>query len=205
MNRIRTLFVIGFMLSLCAGVVVGMVVSQKPSIVTTQPTTTKPSRFTDPLGLSADQKTKLDAIWAEVRKSDLQREEGKRAAYKSRTDAIYALVPIDKKADYDALQTNHTTALADLDKERDRVRLEAEKKMKDLLTADQWKKFQEMKQHRRPRGGSTNPSGPGGNGSGGNDPGGPGFSGGPRSGKHGPDSPDHNRPGPANAPDAEQK
>ena len=82
-----------------------------------------------------------------------------------KTDAIYNLIPEDKQAAYDAVQVRYLAQLQELDKERDRLRTDAEKKVKELLTPKQWDQFLVMKQQRGPgrrnRGGSTGPVGPG--------------------------------------------
>ena len=179
MNRIRILFVIGFMLSMCAGVVVGMVVSKKPAVATSQPSTgstSRPRPFTDPLNLSTEQKSEIDKAWEAVRNFDRTRNETRHLYEQEKTDGIYNLIPADKQAAYDQIQVQYATRLQELDKERDRIRNEAETKMKLVLTPDQWDKFEKMRQQRgpgrRPRGGATPPTGLGMP-----PPGGPGFPG----------------------------
>ena len=166
MNHIRTLFVIGFMLSLCAGVVVGMVVSKKPDTSTVQPlptTTSRPSRF-DPLGLSADQKPKLDEILQVLREFDHSRMDKRHAYDQQKTNEIYNLIPDEKQPAYDAIQVGYLAKVQDLDKEHDRIRMEVEGKIKQLLTPKQWEIFSNMRQRgpgRNSRGGASNPVGPG--------------------------------------------
>lgn len=135
MNRARVLFVIGFVLSMGAGVVVGMALAG-------------PRAMDTDLGLTPQQAKQVKAIWSAVGKSDGGRNDSRRSLGRERDDAIAQLVPADRKADYDRIIQEHASKMADANKERDRLMQEGELKMKAILTETQWKKFEAIKKER---------------------------------------------------------
>ena len=152
MNRARLLFILGFLVSLFAGVVVGMMVGHSiPATATPAATTKAWHRGMDMdayLELSPPQKEQVRAIWSAVRPSpagDGSHVDRRRAAAKERDEAILQLVPADRKPDYDRIQQEYTVAVAEMNKEHERLMQDAEVKMKAVLTEAQWKKFEEIK------------------------------------------------------------
>jgi hypothetical protein len=174
MSRVRIVFLLGFILSLAAGVVVGMVVS-RPGVMIAGPAT-KPSSDRDPGGrnsfaekleLTPQQDEAMKKIWNEVQASMRQFEAGRfdrrHALADERDKAVLLLIPPEKKADYERIQQEHAAKMTELNNERDRIFKEADEKTKAILSEAQWKKLEEMKKdHRGPRG----PGGPGGPGGG---------------------------------------
>ena len=143
MNRARVLFVIGFVLSMGAGVVVGMaLVRGAPKAVAA------PHGMDSDLGLDPKQAEQVKAIWSAVRQGDGGRNDRRRSLGHERDDASAGLVPADRKADYDRIIQDHATKMADANKERDRLFQDAEQKMKAILTEAQWKKFEVIKKDR---------------------------------------------------------
>ncbi len=186
MSRVRIVFLVGFILSLAAGVVVGMVVS-RPGVIISGPTTTRPtgrdpggrSPFAEQLDLTPQQDEAMKKIWNEahaaMRQSEAGRFDRRHALADERDKAILLLIPAEKKADYERIQQEHASKVAEMNNERDRIFKEADEKTKAILSEAQWKKLEEMKKdHRGPRG-----------------PGGPG---GPGGGRHGPPPPDGEGP-----------
>src|SRR5258708_2857850 len=104
MNRARLLFIIGFVLSLCAGVVIGMVVSRTPAVMA-KSASQQHGGLDEELGLSPAQKEQVHTIWTPIwssmRQLDRGRSDKRRALSKDRDEAISQLVPADQKADYD--------------------------------------------------------------------------------------------------------
>jgi hypothetical protein len=154
MNRARVLFILGFVLSLGAGVVIGMVVGRAP-ITPAAPTHRGPGFD---LGLTPQQDEKVREIWSAVRQTDSGRNDRRRTLSKERDDAIQQLIPLDKKADYDRVQQEHTAKVAEMNKEHERLVQEAEQKMKLILTDAQWKRLEEMKRERAEHGRNGRPS-----------------------------------------------
>jgi Spy/CpxP family protein refolding chaperone len=154
MNRARLLFILGFVLSLGAGVVIGMVVGRAP-ITPAAPAHRGPGFD---LGLTPQQDEKVREIWSAVRQTDGGRNDHRHSLSKERDDAIVQLIPADKKADYDRIQQEHAARVAEMGKEHERLVQEAEQKMKAVLTDAQWKRFEEMKRERADRGKNGRPS-----------------------------------------------
>lgn len=154
MNRARVLFILGFVLSLGAGVVIGMVVGRAP-ITPAAPTHRGPGFD---LGLTPQQDEKVREIWSAVRQTDSGRNDRRRSLSKERDDAIVQLIPTDRQADYDRIQQAYDAKSSEMRKEHERLVQEAEQKMKAVLTDAQWKRFEEMKRERAERGKNGRPS-----------------------------------------------
>ncbi len=153
MNRARVLFVIGFILSMGAGVVVGM------ALVRNVPGAHAESHGWDAdLGLTPQQAEQVKAIWSAVRQSDGSRNDNRRALGHERDEAIAQLIPAERKADYDRILQTHATKVAEANKEHDRLMQEGEQKMKAVLTEAQWKKFESIKKDRAERWRNGRPS-----------------------------------------------
>jgi Spy/CpxP family protein refolding chaperone len=151
MNRVRLLFIFGFVLSLCAGVVVGMVVRTAPPVLPR-------GGFGPDLGLSPAQEEQMRAIWAPVRESDRGRGDRRKAISKERDEAVSQLIPTEHRADYEKVLAEHTAKLAEMSREHEKLVQEAELKMKAMLTEQQWKQFEAMKRERSERRGGHQPS-----------------------------------------------
>jgi Spy/CpxP family protein refolding chaperone len=154
MNRARVLFILGFVLSLGAGVVIGMVVGRAP--ITPAATTHRGPGFD--LGLTPQQDEKVREIWSAVRQTDGGRNDRRHSLSKERDDAIQQLIPAERQADYDRIQQSYKNKSVEMQKEHDRLVQEAEQKMKAVLTDAQWKRFEEMKRERADRGKNGRPS-----------------------------------------------
>ena len=162
MNRARLLFVMGFLLAMCAGVVVGMVVGRAPKAETTPAPTSRPSLEAD-LKLDPQQSEQVHAIWSgvwsSVRQMDSNRTDKRRALSRERDEAITQLIPAERKAEYDRIMQDYTSKVAELSKDRDKIFQDAEQKMKPLLTETQWKRYEEIKKERMDRGHGGRPPG----------------------------------------------
>jgi Spy/CpxP family protein refolding chaperone len=186
MTRARVLFIFGFLISMAAGFVAGMVVGRTP--VHANPTTTLPGpgpttnrrpgppSLDDELGLTAAQRAKVREIFSAVRPPDM-RNDPLRAIHRERDEAIHQLIPDDRKADYDRILSDCAAKEQDLRHEHEQQFREAEAKMQAVLTPEQWTKYQDIKKRQaerwhngRP---STNQGFPGRRGGGGGPPPGP--------------------------------
>lgn len=152
MNRARLLFIIGFVLSMGAGVVVGMALVRG-----TPKTLAAPHGMDADLGLTPQQAEQVKAIWSAVRQSDGGRNDHRRSLSRERDEAIAKLIGADRKEDYDRIMQDHTAKVAEANKERERLMQEAELKMKAVLTDVQWKKFEEIKKDRAEHGRNGHP------------------------------------------------
>ena len=163
MNRLRLLFILGFVLSMGAGVVVGVVgtvVRRTPKVQVEQRSTSRPNWDAD-LGLDAKQAEQVDAIWSSVRSAmrqlDDNRGDKRRTLNHERDEAIAQLIPTDHKADYDRIMQDYSTKVAELGKDRDKLFQDAEQKMKLLLTESQWRRFEAIKKERSDHGRNGRP------------------------------------------------
>ena len=178
----KVVVIIGFLVSFAAGLIVGLETKQASIASPTAPPTTSPSRgrggggpgqLAAELNLSPDQQEKMKAIWSDVAKHGRgENEERRRQLRSERDDAIAALVPAADKDKFEQIKKTYSDQMTAMDKEM-RVRFdEAVKKTREILTAEQRAKYDEiLARHQFDRGG-RGPGGPGGPGGGG--PGGPG-------------------------------
>ena len=183
MTRARVLFIFGFLISMAAGFVAGMVVGRTPvqASLPTQvpggPTTTRrsgPRSLDDELGLTTAQRAKVREIFSAVRPPDGGRNDAFRTLHRERDEAIHQLIPDDRKADYDRILAECTAKEQDLRHEHEQQFKEAEAKMQAVLTPEQWTKYHDIKKRQaeqwrngRP---STNQGFPGRRGGGGGGP-----------------------------------
>src|SRR5690242_7651765 len=159
MTRARLIFIVGFLISLSAGFVVGMVVgrSATPAQANTtgQPTTRPhhngPRSLDDELDLTPQQRAKVHEIFSALRPPSHGGGHGGggidpfRAIFHERDEAIHQLIPPERKADYDRVIQECDAKLEELKHQREQQINDAEQKMKAVLTADQWAKFEKIK------------------------------------------------------------
>ena len=167
MNRFRLLFILGFLVSMSAGVVVGMVARtvagrgpKDTSVVS--PPTTQHSLEAD-LKLEPRQAEEVHQIWSQVfaavRQLDQSRGEKRQALDRERDEQIAQLLFADQVADYDWILQEHELKVAELRKDRDKLFQDAEQKMRPLLSDAQWKRYEEIKKERADHRHNGRPSG----------------------------------------------
>ena len=171
MNRVRLLFILGFLVSMSAGVVVGVVVGRAPKTLSSPVATSQPHGLEVDLKLDHHQAERVHEIWSSVgaalRQIDSNRGDKRRSMGRERDEAIAELIPADRKSDYDRIQQEYAAKIAEVTKDRDKIIQDAEQRMKELLTDTQWTRYQEIKKERddhwrggRPGGGRGGPHGP---------------------------------------------
>jgi Spy/CpxP family protein refolding chaperone len=182
MTRARVLFIFGFLISMAAGFVAGMVVGRTPVHANPAtppgpgPTTNRrpgPPSLDDELGLTTAQRAKVKEIFSAVRPPDGGRNDPLRAIHRERDEAIHQLIPDDRKADYDKILSDCAAREQELRKEHEQQFREAEAKMEAVLTSEQWTKYQDLKKRWHNGRPSTNQGFPGRRGGGGPPPGPP--------------------------------
>lgn len=181
----RVLVIVGFLVSLAAGLTVGLSVSDRvhepppprpedrhpgPSPGPgPQPQESRDRRgpgspgswLAQQLDLSTDQQQQLDAIWSEVARDRGREQWDMRSKLrKERDDAIAALIPEDRKAEYERIHSDYDARVEDMESQwRSRFQ-QAVEKTKAILTPDQREKYDAiLARHDRDRGSS--PGGPG--------------------------------------------
>jgi Spy/CpxP family protein refolding chaperone len=173
----KVVVIIGFVLSFAAGLIVGLETKQTSVASPASPPTTNPShghggpgQLAVELNLTPDQQEKMKTIWSDVAKHGRGENEDRRRQLRSeRDDAVTALIPAADKEKFEQIKKNYSDQMAAMDKEMHARFDEAVKKTREILTAEQRSKYDEIlarHQFDRGRGG---PGGPGGGGG----PGGP--------------------------------
>jgi Spy/CpxP family protein refolding chaperone len=149
-------------LVLSAGLVVGRLSAHLP--VVTQTPDHGRGWFQDSLGLTPDQRQKMDAIWADVKAQRDKEDDRRRGLDHDRDTAIRALLTPEQSTAYDRIFQDFHTHRADLDKEREQLFHTANDRSRALLTADQQVKWDAMSKdmHDRDHRGPGGPGGPGG-------------------------------------------
>jgi cell division protein ZapA (FtsZ GTPase activity inhibitor) len=162
---------LAFALTLCAGVVVGLLGSRLPQ------KSDRPSYFGDQLGLTSEQSDQMKAIWSDFQKGRQEIGDKRRKLDQERADAVVALMSEAEKAKYEAIQKDYQQKMQDLGHERDTAYEAAVKKTKEILTPEQQSKWDAMQQKRKNDHHGPGPDGHGGEGRGGEGHGGDGHDG----------------------------
>jgi Spy/CpxP family protein refolding chaperone len=170
----KVVVIIGFVVSFAAGLIVGLETRQAGIASPASPPTTGPSRghggpggpgggpgqLAVELNLSSDQQEKMKQIWSDVAKHGRGENEDRRRQLRTeRDDAIAALVPASDKDKFEQIKKTYSDQMAAMDKEMHARFDEAVKKTREILTAEQRAKFDDiLARHqfdRGPRGSTT--------------------------------------------------
>lgn len=147
MKTSRAIFVVltVFALTLCAGAVSGFLVARLPRVaIPPKSASAENSALADELELTADQREHMQAIWERVRVLADESYNGSRKLQDQRDDAVRALVPPDKMQDYNAIWRKYQDDNAVLKGRRDAAFDLAVKQTKEILSAPQQKKYDEI-------------------------------------------------------------
>jgi Spy/CpxP family protein refolding chaperone len=147
---------IGFLVSLAAGLVIGLELRRPASASTppaTAPTTRPRSMLATELALTREQQQQMDQIWQEAgRRGPREMDEKRRQVRKERDEAIAALVRAEDKAKYDQILAMHAEKNAELEREMRESFQKAVEKTKQILSPEQAAKYEEfLKRHDRDR------------------------------------------------------
>jgi Spy/CpxP family protein refolding chaperone len=151
-----------------AGVMVGRLSDRLPrheaAATTEQSRPVRPWPW-DQLGLSADQRSKMDAIWAQTRQQIEKTLKHRRDMETDRETAIRNLLTDSQRAAYDKINSDYHQQREDLYDERDKLVEDANDQSRALLDPDQQKKWDLLTKEMRERGGmggmGGRPGGPG--------------------------------------------
>jgi Spy/CpxP family protein refolding chaperone len=152
----KVIVIIGFIVSFAAGLIVG-IGTRQTSIAS--PAATRPSDrgswLTSELNLSPTQRDELKKIWSETASHGWRdQEDRRRQLRREREEAIAALVKADDKARLEAISKNYSDQLAAMEHESRTAFQDAVKRTKEVLTAEQRTKYEELLQrHQWDRGG----------------------------------------------------
>jgi Spy/CpxP family protein refolding chaperone len=144
----KAILVTGFAIAFGAGMTVGVQwrgQTAQAAPATTRPTSRGVGYLTAELNLTPDQQEKMKDIWSEAaRRGGREQEERRRAHRKERDDAIAALVRPEDRERYDQVLRTYADRNAAMEREWRGKYQESVERTKDILTADQRKKYDEI-------------------------------------------------------------
>ena len=165
-----TLLLAGFALALAAGVSGGILLARLP-VAGTEPadTTAASSPLAAELGLSAKQSEQMRTIWEGVRTTAQDCFDDARRLQKQRDDALVSLLNDEQKAKFEQISKDYADSFAELNRKRDKEFKKAVEQTRQVLTAEQWQKYEKILRNRVGPGplrglsdaDMTQPSGPG--------------------------------------------
>jgi len=139
MTKAKAILLVSFLLTAVAGAAVGVLVSW--------PKSRHPHRpgLTEQLGLSPEQQEKMRKIWSEVMgPPGRHRVESRRALAQERDEAIVALLTDEQLAKYQQVVREYERKLEELRQEGQRRVQEAIERTKQILSAEQARKYEEL-------------------------------------------------------------
>ena len=150
---------VAFILTLGAGMVVGVAAGRHATAETTLPAT-RPAEhasphqgWTETLGLTSQQRDRVRQIWTDAMEGPGQHAnmETRMQLFKQRDAALYNLLTDDQKKQYEAIKADINAKLNDLNKEREKSIQEAVVQTKLVLNDQQREKYEQMlKEHGGP-------------------------------------------------------
>jgi hypothetical protein len=162
MNRTRFILVVTIVLVLGAGVVVGRLWANLPSMSHGEDKP-PPSFAKIILKLTADQDKQMDSIWADVHQKIDETFEQRKTLDREHDQAISALLSPEQYISYEEIQQEYRDGRGELDKLRQKLVHDGEIKSIALLDAEQKKLWDQMphRPHLWGHGSATSPGGGG--------------------------------------------
>ena len=162
-TRVRLLVISLTVLGISAGVVAGMLASRLPAInsPTKHPAEVPgvPTPLVQELNLTADQQDKMRDIWESVRTQVHSCFEDAEDLQKQRDDALIALLPPEKKPEFEKISKDFAARYAALEQQRQNFFNDAVERTMKLLDPQQQQKYREILKKRVPPG-QRHPPGP---------------------------------------------
>ena len=158
----KLIVILGFILSFAAGMVIGtksrgLIDTAAPANTDTRPPTTAPSErhsrggwLSQELGLSADQRKQLDAIWSALASRGRNDHDDRRRDFRRERDAAIAdLVPSARLGEYDQIINTYNDRVTALEQESREAWQGAVEQTKAILTPEQRTKYEDLlKRHK---------------------------------------------------------
>jgi Spy/CpxP family protein refolding chaperone len=153
MSKVKITLVIAFVLALGAGVVLGFAAARRvdtPPPVDAKPAEgRRPSWLKEQLKLSDQQSEQIRAIWQQVMSEQGRvNTERRRALERERDAALLGLLTSEQREEYDRLMKDYAARLADLRKEFDALHQQAVERTRQVLTAEQRARYEELLKER---------------------------------------------------------
>ncbi|QOV89813.1 hypothetical protein [Humisphaera borealis] len=160
--RGKLLLVMSFVLTLCAGIVVGMGLNKQvigQPVVITQAVATQPASAPNPgswfvkeLNLTSEQSEQMKSIWsAAMEGTGRVLFDQRRTLYHERDKAIEAIYTDEQRSERERLKKEYESKLAENSKEREKLVQAAVEKTKAMLTEPQRIKYEQMLRDRADR------------------------------------------------------
>src|SRR5215212_6652095 len=138
MTNVKATLLFAFVLALSAGVVLGFAAARR--VNPPAPTAAKPAEsqrgswLSDQLKLNPAQGDQIRAIWQKaMAEQGRANSERRRALERERDGVILSLLSSEQREEYDRVMKRYDEQLAELGRERDRLRQEAIEKTKQVL------------------------------------------------------------------------
>lgn len=154
----RFILFLAFVLVLAAGVVLGQLWGRLPGQLA--PESHPRSWLADQLGLNSQQRSQMDAIWAETRKEMSQLGAQRREMEADRKKAIDRLLSPQQKSEYERINQDFQKQRRSLDARRQELMKQADARSKAMLSPEQratWDKITRQWKHHG-REGTTRPA-----------------------------------------------
>jgi Spy/CpxP family protein refolding chaperone len=149
--------ILGFCVSFAAGLVIGWRVNALQPVAVGAPApesgpqaTTQPKRgsggwWQAELGLTADQRTKMDHIWSSMAsKGRNERDDRRRESRRERDSAIADLVPASLLGEYDRIIDAYNERIAGLERESHDAYESGVEQTKQILNAEQRSRYEDL-------------------------------------------------------------
>ncbi len=147
MSRQLLLTVLVFVVALGSGLVIGMNLQRGGD----SPRPRGRSWLADELKLTSQQREQMKTIWEAMVPGGSGREswerrqsDTRRRLYKERDEAVAALVPAEKKADYEKVLARVEQQMADMRREQEKAYQKAVEETKAILNPEQRAKYEEL-------------------------------------------------------------
>jgi Spy/CpxP family protein refolding chaperone len=149
MTKVKATLLFAFVLALSAGVVLGFAAARRvdpPVKPADKPAESqRGSWLSDQLKLTGEQSERIRAIWQQsMSEQGRANSERRRALEKERDQALLGLLTRQQRDEYDRLTKQYEAQLAELGRERDRLRQDAIEQTKQVLTEGQRKRYEEL-------------------------------------------------------------
>ena len=149
MTRLKATLFVAFVLALSAGMVLGFAAARRvdaPAPALGKPAEPQRSSWlSEQLALTPAQSEQIRSIWQQgMSEQGRANSERRRALEKERDGVLLGLLTTEQREEYDRLMKQYDGQLAELGRERERLKQEAIERTKQVLTEGQRKKYEEL-------------------------------------------------------------
>jgi Spy/CpxP family protein refolding chaperone len=143
MSESKVLLLAGFLLTLAAGAVGGMLTHRLSSDVSV-PTAEQRSPLSQALDLTPEQATQMRLIWEDVRSTANDCLTSGQALSREREKAMESLLSPDQRVEYDRIKTDYNAKIDALKVRREQTFQKAVEQTRSMLTEPQRKKYEKL-------------------------------------------------------------